>query len=178
MALLIAAPALAGALLLAVAGAQKLIDPTMTVGALRALGVAATPLLVRAGAAAELVLGAGALVSGGEIVWGLVALSYVAFALFVVQALKSATPLGTCGCFGRADTPPHPAHILVNLVFVGVAVSAGRLSCAPADEIAERGVAGALTLLAALAVAGAAYAVFTRRGPVGRSKWWSSNLRG
>jgi hypothetical protein len=36
-------PALVAAALLALAGAQKVVDPTMTVGALRALGLPAAP---------------------------------------------------------------------------------------------------------------------------------------
>ena len=42
-------PAIVAAALLALAGAQKLVDPTMTVGALRALHLPSSAWLVRAG---------------------------------------------------------------------------------------------------------------------------------
>src|SRR5690606_18072277 len=95
------APALAIAALLVLAGAQKVVDPTMTVGALRALRLPSSPLLVRAGAAAEAALGAAALTVGGPVLWALVAISYLAFAAFVTAALRSGTMIGSCGCFGR-----------------------------------------------------------------------------
>lgn len=121
----ITGPALAAAALLALAGAQKVLDPTMTVGALRALRMPASDLLVRAGAALELALGVAAVSVGGAALWVLVAASYLAFALFVLVALQRGTMLGSCGCFGREDTPPHWTHVVLNLVLAGVALLAG-----------------------------------------------------
>jgi len=105
------AGAWAAAAVLAYAGGAKLLDPTMTVGALRAMGLPARPWLVRLGAAAELALGVAAVVAGGAVLWGLVAASYVAFALFVAVALATGRPIGSCGCFGRSDTPPSIGHV-------------------------------------------------------------------
>jgi hypothetical protein len=119
----LAAPALVSALLLALAGAQKLLDPTMTVGALRALRLPSSPLLVRAGSAAELALGASALAVGGAALWWLVAASYLAFAAFVVAALRQGTMLGSCGCFGREETPPHATHVVLDLGLAGLAAA-------------------------------------------------------
>jgi hypothetical protein len=116
-------PALVTAALLAVAGALKVVDPAMTVGALRALGLPSSPVLVRAGAAAELVLAAVALAAGGQVVWWLVAASYLAFAAFVVAALRAGTPVGSCGCFGRDETPPHPFHVVLDVGLAGVAAA-------------------------------------------------------
>src|SRR3546814_14242722 len=99
-------PALVLAALLALAGAQKVLDPTMTVGALRAMRLPSSPLLVRVGSAAELVLGVAAIVVGGAVLWWLVAVSYLAFAGFVLAALRKGTMIVTCGCFGREETPP------------------------------------------------------------------------
>ena len=107
-------PALVSALLLVLAGAQKLLDPTMTVGALRAMRLPSSPGLVRVGSAAELALGASAVAVGGAVLWWLVAASYVAFGAFVVAALRRGTMLGSCGCFGREDTPPHPSHVVLD----------------------------------------------------------------
>ena len=116
-------PALVAAALLALAGAQKLVDPTMTVGALRALRLPASPRLVRTGSAVELAIGVGAIAVGGTALWWLVAVSYVAFAAFVVAALRQGTMIGSCGCFGREDTPPHATHVALNLGLAGIAVA-------------------------------------------------------
>jgi Methylamine utilisation protein MauE len=114
--------AVAGLLLLG-AGAAKVVEPRRTVGALRALGWPSSPRLVRAGAVAEALLGAAALVVGGPVVGVLVAASYVGFAVFVAAALRSGTPIGSCGCFGEADTPPRLGHVGTNL-----ALAAGGLA--------------------------------------------------
>lgn len=143
-------PALAIAGLLALAGAQKVLDPTMTVGALRSLRLPASPALVRVGAAAELALGVLAIGVGGVVTWLLVALSYLAFAAFVVAALRSGTMLGSCGCFGREDTPPHWSHVVLNVVLAGVALAlAGQGDGAPLDSLADEPGRGAV--VAALA---------------------------
>jgi hypothetical protein len=147
------APALAAALLLMLAGALKVVDPSMTVGALRALGLPSAPWLVRLGAAAEVVVGALAVAAGGPIPWLVVAASYLAFAGFVGVALHRGTMIGSCGCFGREDTPPHVSHVLLNVVLAAVAAGAGLAGgIVPLDELTDGGgrgiVAGALALLA------------------------------
>jgi hypothetical protein len=114
-------PALTAALLLVFAGAMKAVDPAMTAGALRALGLPSSKILVRAGAAAELLLGLLAVIAGWVAAWWLVAASYVALTAFVVAALRAGTMVGSCGCFGREDTPPHLLHVVVD---VGLAASA------------------------------------------------------
>lgn len=113
---------LVAASLLALAGGQKLLDPSMTVGALRALRILASDGLVRLGSAVELVLGGAALAVGGAVLWAAVAVSYLAFAVFVAVALRQGTMIGSCGCFGREETPPHWSHVVLN---VGLAVAAG-----------------------------------------------------
>jgi hypothetical protein len=147
-------PLLAAAALLAVAGAQKVVDPAMTVGALRALRLPSAPLLVRAGAAAELVLGVVAITAGGAVPWGLVAASYLAFATFVVLALRRGTMVGSCGCFGREDTPPHPVHVALDLGLAAVAGAAAVLGTgAPVDAVAARpGIGLVIVGLAAVAL--------------------------
>jgi hypothetical protein len=131
-------PALTAALLLVFAGAMKAVDPAMTAGALRALGLPSSKILVRAGAAAELLLGLLAVIAGWVAVWWLVAASYVAFAAFVVAALRAGTMVGSCGCVGREDTPPHLLHVVVD---VGLAASAAAAAVrdlgAPLDAIAD-----------------------------------------
>ncbi len=108
-----AGPFAVAALLLVLAGIAKARRPADTVVALRAAGLPATSVLVRAGALAEVAIGGSALASGDRATAILVALSYAAFTLFVVTALRRATPLASCGCFGKPDTPPTWTHVVI-----------------------------------------------------------------
>lgn len=146
-------PALTAALLLAFAGAAKAVDPVMTVGGLRALGLPSSRTWVRVGAAAELLVGLLAAAAGWAWVWWLVAASYLAFAAFVVAALRAGTMLGSCGCFGREDTPPHPLHVVIDVALAATAAAAAvRDVGAPLDAIADAPgeglVVGGLSVLA------------------------------
>lgn len=167
------APALVAAALLAVAGAQKVLDPTMTVGALRALRLPSSPLLVRAGSALELALGVAAIAVGGAALWWGVVASYVLFAAFVVAALRKGTMIGSCGCFGREETPPHWSHIVLNLALAGLAAAtAVRTPGALLDALLDRpGTGAAVAVLAALAIylLYAAYVELPRTLAAGRS---------
>jgi hypothetical protein len=147
----------AGALVLLVAGAAKVADPSRTAGALRARGWPAGPGLVRVGAAAELLVAAGTLVVGGPVLASLVALSYLAFALFVVAALTSGAPIGSCGCLGRADTPPTTLHVVVDAVLAAGALAAA--GAGAADPLLD---AGAAELIGAIGLAALAVAALTR----------------
>lgn len=149
------APALAAAALVALAGAQKLIDPTMTVGALRALHLPSSPVLVRAGSAGELALGVGAITLGGAAWWWLIALSYLLFAAFVVAALRHGTMIGSCGCFGREETPPHWTHVALDVGLAAVSAAVAlRSPSAPLDALLdEPGRALLVVALTAMAVA-------------------------
>jgi hypothetical protein len=155
-------PALVAAGLLALAGAMKLLDPTMTMGALRELGLPSSEPLVRLGALAELVLGVVAVVVGGTVVWTLVAASYIAFGMFVLAALRVDAPIGSCGCFGRADTPPHWLHLVIDLgIWVAVVTWVARMEESPLDQIADNGGDGAIAVAAAVALIAFVYAGFT-----------------
>jgi hypothetical protein len=137
-------PALVAAALLALAGAQKLLDPTMTVGALRGLGLPSSALLVRVGSALELALGVAAIAVGGAALWWGVSLSYLLFAAFVVVALRRGTMIGSCGCFGREETPPHPSHVVLNVALAAVAgATAVAAPGAPLAAIVEHPAEGA-----------------------------------
>jgi hypothetical protein len=113
--------ALVAAGVLAYAGAAKVLDPTMTAGALRAMGLPVPRWLVRVGAGAEVALAVAAVVWGGGLLWALVGVSYTLFAGFVVFALVSGRPIGSCGCFGRVDIPPTWLHVVVNCALGAVA---------------------------------------------------------
>jgi hypothetical protein len=160
-------PALVAAGLLALAGATKVVEPRMTVGALRAMGVPAglaTPGVVRLGAALELALGVLALVVGGPALWWLACASYVAFALFLVAALRSGRPIGTCGCFGREDTEPSGRHLAVDgFLAVAAAAVARGLDGAPLDQVRDHPGAGICGGLLAVLLGASAYLALTRR---------------
>ena len=147
-------PALVSALLLAVAGAMKAVDPATTSGALRALRLPSSPRLVRAGAGAELVLGVVATTTGAPAAWWLVAGSYLAFAAFVVAALRAGTMVGSCGCLGREDTPPHPVHVVLDVALAACAAVAAVGEIAPLAVITDAPGQGSVVVgLSVLAVA-------------------------
>jgi hypothetical protein len=144
-------PALVAAALLGLAGAQKLVDPAMTVGALRALHLPSSAWSVRAGAAAELALGVAAVTAGGAALWWLVAASYLAFGSFVIAALRHGTMIGSCGCFGREDTPPHLTHVVLNAALAAVAASVAiRSPGSPLDALGDH--PGSAVAVGAIAV--------------------------
>lgn len=121
----------AAALLLIAAGAAKLADPARTAGALAAMGWPASPLLIRTGAATELTLGAATLAIGGPALGMLVTASFLGFALFVMAALRNDTPIGSCGCFGQADTAPRRGHVVVVLLLAAGCTLAAVRDAAP-----------------------------------------------
>jgi hypothetical protein len=68
---------------------------------------------VRVGAVAEAGIGGVALAHPGRGIAIAVALSYAGFTVFVARALRTDSPLASCGCFGKIDTPPTPGHVAV-----------------------------------------------------------------
>ena len=114
--------AIAAALLVA-GGALKAVRPADTATALRQSGLPGVPWLVRAGGLVEAGVGAAALVTGDRVAAVLVAVSYAAFALFVVMALRRGTPLASCGCFGKEDSPPTRLHVGLTTAAAAAAVA-------------------------------------------------------
>jgi hypothetical protein len=129
-----AGPFTIAALLLAAGGVAKAIAPRDTANALRALGLPGAPTIVRVGGVVEAALGVYAIVTADRVAAALVALSYVAFAGFVALALHRDAPIATCGCFGKADTPPSVVHLAVNL---GAAAAALVVAIDPGDGIGD-----------------------------------------
>ena len=122
---LLAAPYVAAALLLVVAGVAKALDPVPLARALSLAGLPARgPLLtpfVRVGAVAEAVVGGAAVVAPSAVTAGLVSASYLGFSVFVLRALRSGSPLASCGCFGSVDTPPTVTHVVTTGALATVA---------------------------------------------------------
>lgn len=147
-------PFAAACVLLVVAGVYKLARPAATAGALAGVGWPSRLTAVRLLGVGELVLGATALVTSHRALAAVVAAAYASFALFVLVALLTGTPLQSCGCFGETTTPPSMIHVLTNLAFVGVAgaVAIGGLPSL-ADVLADQPWAGVpFVLLVAVTV--------------------------
>jgi hypothetical protein len=122
----LAAPTLAAAALLVVAGAPKVLRPLDTWRALRSVGVPAPVIAVRIGGLVEVAVGVLAILQGGLVADALVAASYVGFTGFVIVALRKGGVVASCGCVGRPDTPPTIAHVAVTALFAAAAgVAAG-----------------------------------------------------
>ncbi|TPG17144.1 MauE/DoxX family redox-associated membrane protein [Pedococcus bigeumensis] len=113
---LAAGPFLAAAGLLVVAGVPKIVDPLPLVRALRAAGMPAGRLLVRAFAVAEVGVGGWALTAPGRLSAALVAAAYLVFTAFVARVHGRGGVLGSCGCFGKPDTPATRSHLALTAV--------------------------------------------------------------
>ncbi len=116
------APYLAAALLLAVAGAAKALDPVSTLRATRASGLRLTGAGVRLFGVVEAVVGLAALLIGGPVPAALVALCYVSFAIFVATGLMRGN-LTSCGCFPGSEAPSSLGHVVLNVALAACAVA-------------------------------------------------------
>jgi hypothetical protein len=131
----LAGPFAIAAAVLALAGVRKLLDPASTQGALREMGLPWRGPVVPLLAVAEILTGCWALVEGSRPSALLLALWYAAFTVFVVVALRRDTPLSSCGCIGRPDTPPTIAHVVVDAVFALVALGVAADPYGPVDQV-------------------------------------------
>ena len=106
---------------LALAGVAKVLSPTATATALRAIGVPKPLIATRALGAAEVAVSVAAVVTGAAIFWASIAASYAAFAVFIFWALSGNQGVVSCGCFGHEDTPPTPGHAAFNATAAAIA---------------------------------------------------------
>jgi hypothetical protein len=115
----------AAAILLGVAGVGKVTSPGATRIALRSAGLPATAVAARGLGAVEVLVAIAALVVGGPVASGLVAVSYLGFAWFARRLERMTRGAAPCGCFGASSAPVGTLHVVINLVIaVGVAVAA------------------------------------------------------
>jgi hypothetical protein len=130
---------LIGSALLVLAGVAKLIRPGDTARALTEVlpGRLHLQRLVRAGAAAEAVIGAVAIFLPRPIPAALVCASYLSFAAYVAYVRQRRGPLATCGCFGQPDTPATWLHVAIN---VALATAAGAMAVQSSDTSTLRSV--------------------------------------
>lgn len=132
-------------LVLVLTGAAKVARPFDLQRALTSLGMPRIPGVGVAIGLIEVIVGVAALFAP-SVLWAQAAL-YLAFAGWVVLALRSNVPLASCGCLGRADTPPSAAHVTLNLVAVIVSVGA-----AFGDPLAMESGIGLIAQLSVVAV--------------------------
>jgi len=158
----LAGPFLASAVLLVAAGGAKVADPLPLVRALRSARLPANRSLVRAFALLEVGLGLSAVLVGSRVAAAGIALSYAAFTGFVMLARRRGGVLASCGCFGKADTPPTTIHVITTgaLAVVGAAVAVRPLGNLP-DLLSAQPGGGLPLLIATAAVAGTAYLVLS-----------------
>jgi hypothetical protein len=93
-------------------------------------------------------IGIAAIVTGNPVAALLVALSYALFTAFVVFALARHLPIGSCGCFGKIDTPPSVVHIVLNTGAIVAALAVAlRGGGGIADVLADQELGGVPFLL-------------------------------
>lgn len=114
----------AGALVLVLSGAVKLNDPTPTSRALRAARLPSSLMAVRALGVLEIAAASAALTTRARPGAVPVAVLYIGFTGFVFYALAKRLPIASCGCFGKADTPPSALHAVFNSLVAGQALIA------------------------------------------------------
>ncbi|QGG96666.1 MauE/DoxX family redox-associated membrane protein [Actinomarinicola tropica] len=141
------------ALVLALAGVRKVIDPAPVAASLRRSGLPSAPVLGRLLGVVEVVVSLAVLSTGGAVPAALMGLVYLGFLAFILSNKLRGADV-PCGCFGESTTPPGVAHIAVNTVAVAAAV-AGVLD--PSDGVfgwIDEGAVGVVAL-ALVVVAGA-----------------------
>ncbi|MGH8958600.1 MAG: MauE/DoxX family redox-associated membrane protein [Acidimicrobiia bacterium] len=111
------------AALLVWSGIRKFADSEPTSGALRAAGLPSSRLSVIGLGSVEIAVGSMALLVSGPLHAWAVAVVYAGFAAFVALAMGRRLPIASCGCFGKADTPPTWIHLMMNLTAVSGAVT-------------------------------------------------------
>jgi hypothetical protein len=159
----LAGPYLAVAALLMVAGLAKVARPGDTARALSAAGLPGrrTPLLVRLGGGAEVVVALWSLVVGGPAAAAVVFASYLGFALFIGLALRRGWPIASCGCFGTPDRPPSRGHLVLDGVAAAVALAwAVDGGSSMASVLRHQPLAGVPLLVGAATAAGLTYLIF------------------
>ncbi|HEX5585769.1 MAG TPA: MauE/DoxX family redox-associated membrane protein, partial [Acidimicrobiia bacterium] len=108
-------------------------------------------------------LGVGALLVGSPVLVALVAASYALFSAFVVRALRAGTPISSCGCFGKIDTPPSRVHVAVDtlLAVAGAAVAISGTDVSLPAVLPEQPLVGVPFVMLVVIGAGLVFLAFT-----------------
>lgn len=128
---LLTGPFVAVMLLLFAAGVLKTLSPATTANALRSMRLPSRAWMVRVLGVTEIAVAGWSVAAGGRLALASAAMLYLAFAIFVVVALRNRLPVQSCGCFGRNDTPPSTAHVAVDLIAALVILSMAATHPAP-----------------------------------------------
>jgi len=157
---MLAGPYVVAAALLALGGVLKLRRPAPTARALREAGLGRLAPFARAMGAAEVATGLAALAVDSAVAAGLMAACYAGFAGFVALALTRPAPVGGCGCFGEADSPPSAVHLVLDatLAAVAAAVAAGPGGMSLPTAVSGQPLGGVPFVALAVVAAGLAYA--------------------
>ena len=153
------------AVVLAVAGVTKVLDPSAVTRSLAAAGLAVSPGIGRSVGIGEMVVGSWVLAFGGAIASAALAAWYGAFVVYLVANRARGLEV-PCGCIGESDRPAGPAHLVVDLVAVA---AAGLAVVRPVGDVTlwvDEGVVG-IGALGAIAVASAAVVVLVLPGRIG-----------
>ncbi len=113
--------------LLVVTGVAKLIRPGETSRAVAVFGLPSHPGVGFVIGLSEVLVGSAALVTANSLAFAIQALLYAGFVVWVVAALRLDTPLSSCGCLGRDDTPPYWGHLTLDLLAFLVSAGAAAL---------------------------------------------------
>ena len=149
----------AAAVLLLIAGVAKVARPGPTADLVETLGLPASSLGVRVLGTVELALGAAALAVGGTLIAVAVGVLYAGFGVVVVRALLVGAE--SCGCFGRAETPPTWFHVVGNIGFAVASFVAASAETTPVEAMEDQAMGGAPYVLLVGVIAGLAAALFT-----------------
>lgn len=109
-------------LLLIVTGVAKLVRPHDVEQALVGLGFPRIPYAGAVIGAVEVGIGVAALFTAAALLAQ--GILYLAFAAWVLVALRLEVPLASCGCLGRDDTPPSWGHFGLNVLATGISLAA------------------------------------------------------
>jgi hypothetical protein len=149
----------AAAVLLLIAGAAKVSRPVPTSDMIASLGLPALVWGVRTLGVVEMALAVAALGVGGPWFASAVGVLYSLFTIVVVRAL--AVGATSCGCFGRADTPPSWLHVTGNALFAIASFVAASADQTPVDAMGDQPASGAPYVLLIGVIAGLAVVGFT-----------------
>ena len=151
------------ALVVAVAGLLKAIDPAPVGRALHAAGLPSHPVVGRALGAVEVGVGAWVLVGGGRLAAAALAALYAGFLAFIASNRLRGLSV-PCGCLGETTRPPGPAHWVIDGIGVSAALVAVWSPVGPATEWLDDGLVGLLALAGVVAAAAAAVVAMDRVG--------------
>ena len=155
-------PFTSAALLLGIAGVQKLRDPHPLSRALRLAKLPNDTKAVRGLASIEIAAAVGAAVIHHRLVPLVVAALYASFAIFVTWALGRGLPIESCGCFGRADARPSAAHVALDAFAATISVLVAVDDVEPVRSLIADHPGEGIAVLAASAILASLAAVWLR----------------